>query len=148
MPPDGTSVGKKNATLTVAGTVDDPGVTTVTLAGKAVAVQDGRFSGRVTLANGLNTVTATAVDAAGNKGSDSVNITLDNKPPYIRFKILNFEKRTFEGVVEPGATLTVNGKPVNVDEKGYFKFVLASAEYTELKFVVRDAAGNITERVY
>jgi hypothetical protein len=72
-PADGASVPGPSAT--VAGTIDDPAIATVRVAGLAVAVSGGRFAASVPVAAGPNALEALAVDAAGNQGSATVHVT-------------------------------------------------------------------------
>lgn len=147
-PKNGSVFGKASATITIQGTVDDPEVAMVAVGIGVAAVADGSFSAKVTLQSGRNSIMISGFDAAGNEGFVTLSVTLDTRPPKIRFKILNFEEKTFVGYVEPGAKLTVNGKPISVDKAGNFKIVLESVEEGEYVFIAVDAAGNKTERVY
>jgi PKD repeat protein len=83
-PEDGVVV--NSSSMVVAGTVDDPLVTSVNVNGQTVAVTTGRWQTTVALAKGLNTITVRATDAAGNVGQASVNVTYqpdDTLPPTV-----------------------------------------------------------------
>lgn len=147
-PEDKAVFGKDSAAVTVKGTVDDPQVTSVEIGNMHIRVTDGSFSSKMKLSAGINTITVKGTDNAGNTGTDSATVILDNKPPYIKFKILNFETKTFAGRIEPGSKLTINGKPVKTDTKGNFSIQLKSAFEGRLVFIVEDAAGNRTKRVH
>jgi Glucodextranase, domain B len=72
--------------VTVAGTASDSvGVTSLTVAGKAVAVEGGAWSTSVPLSVGANTITATVTNQAGVTKSASVSVTylppLPSPPP-------------------------------------------------------------------
>ncbi|HEY0036607.1 MAG TPA: hypothetical protein VGB66_07970, partial [Longimicrobium sp.] len=63
-------------TISVRGTVADATPVTLTISGAAAPVSaDGEFAGEVTLAEGANTVTVTATDAAGNSASVARTVT-------------------------------------------------------------------------
>ncbi len=77
-PSDGATVAVP--TVTVSGSTE-AGATLV-VNGLEVAVDpDGDFSVEVALAEGANTITATATDPAGNSASDSVDVTFANPVP-------------------------------------------------------------------
>lgn len=67
-------------TAVVTGTVSEPHVT-VSVNGVAATVEGAVFTATVPLAEGDNTLTATASDRAGNSGSGAVSGTLDTIPP-------------------------------------------------------------------
>ena len=60
--------------IIVTGTVDDPAITSIDLNGSQLSVDNGTWSGPVSLAEGSNLITATATDGAGNIGSDSITV--------------------------------------------------------------------------
>lgn len=67
---------------TVTGTVDDP-TATVMVNSVAATVINGTFSVALPLAEGPNTITATATATAGAVGTTSVAVTLDTTPPRV-----------------------------------------------------------------
>ncbi len=71
------------ALTTVTGTVDDASIKSVRIGSTKADVNGGRFSASVSLAEGLNSLEASAVDAAGNRGSDKVTVTVDTLPPEV-----------------------------------------------------------------
>ncbi|HEU4427392.1 MAG TPA: hypothetical protein VFT98_01445, partial [Myxococcota bacterium] len=78
-PPDGVTT--TAALIGVTGTVADASaIVSLTVNGQSVALVNGEFSTTVALALGGNTITATAVDAAGHSGSDSVTATRGDPP--------------------------------------------------------------------
>ncbi|MFH1708258.1 MAG: hypothetical protein ABIF71_10125 [Planctomycetota bacterium] len=147
-PANNAMVGKAGANCTVTGTVDDPAVTSVMVNGTAAAVANGAWSAVVTLASGVNTIAATATDPAGNAGQAQVTVTLDDKPPFLKFKIIDLEAKTFSGQAEPGSKLTMNGKPLAVDANGFFKVQLDGGFKGVLKFDATDAAGNTNSKSF
>jgi hypothetical protein len=72
-PTDGATFGRTE--ISVEGTVDDTSITSVSVNGNDVAVTDGAFSTTITLAEGENTITVTAVDSQANGSSESVTVS-------------------------------------------------------------------------
>jgi hypothetical protein len=142
VPKDGAVVSKDTSKIAVKGNVDDPEVQTVEIGNMHVKVKEGRFATTVSLKSGANRILASGKDKAGNVGTAAVTVTLDDKPPFLKFKVLDFDKRTFSGQIEPGAVLKINGKKVPTDKNGFFKIQLESTFKGKLNFVVEDAAGN------
>src|SRR5690606_17126943 len=88
----------------VVGTVSDPNLDAVTVNGVAAAVTGGSFvAAGVPLAEGLNTLTARAVDRAGNAAEASRDVERDSTAPTIA--ILD----PAAGTVVPDATIEVRG---------------------------------------
>lgn len=69
--------------LTVEGKVTDDHLDQVTVNGKKATVKDGKYSARILLENGKNTIKVTAKDAAGNKTTKKVNIDVQYEAPEI-----------------------------------------------------------------
>lgn len=64
--------------ITVSGTIDDPAATVV-VNGVAAKISNGTFTATdVSLQEGVNTLTATATDPAGNSSAVSIEVTLDS----------------------------------------------------------------------
>lgn len=82
-------------------------------------------------------------------------ITIDREPPKLEIKspaqnaIVKEEFITVEGITEPNVYMTVNDKLVDVDSTGKFSTVLflPTAGKNSVKFFVKDASGNVTEKV-
>lgn len=68
-------------TARVSGTVDEPAIASVRVAGIAVPVANGRFAATVPLAAGPNVLEAVAVDAAGSEGRARVSVTAAEGSP-------------------------------------------------------------------
>jgi Glucodextranase, domain B len=108
----------------------------------------GAFSVELPLAEGLNTITATATDPAGNTASASVTVTLDTVPPPLNLSsptagYANRSDVAVSGSTEPGATVTVDGTPVTVTGAGTFTTTLTLSDGTHtIVAVATDAAGN------
>ncbi|MGK9489547.1 S8 family serine peptidase [Bacillus sp. TV3D] len=76
--------GKSNKeSLTVEGKVTDDHLDQVTVNGKKATVKDGKYSAKILLENGKNTIKVTAKDAAGNKTTKKVNIDVQYEAPEI-----------------------------------------------------------------
>lgn len=61
--------------IVVAGTVDDPSITVVSINGADVSVTDGSFSTTISLSEGDNVITVAAIDDAGNTSQINVTVT-------------------------------------------------------------------------
>ena len=116
---------------------------------------DGIFSASINLNQGINTLSAYAVDLSSNQSltSTTAKITFDNKAPEITLTkpqnnetIYVNDKITLEGSIEPKATLTVNDRVVIISSDGKFTYqvVLLSGENI-FKFLAIDQAGNETK---
>jgi len=116
---------------------------------------DGIFSASINLNQGINTLSAYAVDLSSNQSltSTTAKITFDNKAPEITLTkpqnnetIYVNDKITLEGSIEPKATLTVNDRVVIISSDGKFTYqvVLLSGENI-FKFLAIDQASNETK---
>ncbi|MHB8893708.1 MAG: FecR family protein [Candidatus Geothermincolia bacterium] len=106
------------------------------------------------LGQGIYHVRVAALDALGRMGDFAapvpVRIVVDRQPPFIeiqKFVVLQTGRGRevlVNGRTEPGATVSVGGRPVVVDETGYFSAVLRgiAAGQDEMEFLARDRAGN------
>jgi hypothetical protein len=144
--------------VTVSGSVDKKAssVTVTTSTGgrtvpAPVRVSEGVFSAKdVQLEEGPNTITATAVSLAGNVGSSTIKITVDNTPPKISItapsnsSMTNKKLITVTGTVDdPTAMVEINNTPLKVI-KGMF--TLANIGLVEgdniITVTAADQAGN------
>lgn len=117
------------ATVTVRGSVFDSTAVTVTVNGTNVAVaQNGSFTHDVTLADGLNTVSVIARDAATNQTTIARRVYRDVTPPVLTLTapanglITNADSVDVSGVATDafGVAVTVNGVFVTVAPNGGF----------------------------
>lgn len=69
--------------LTVEGKVTDDHLDQVTVNGKKATIKGGKYSARILLENGKNTIKVTAKDAAGNKTTKKINIDVQYEAPEI-----------------------------------------------------------------
>jgi hypothetical protein len=80
-----------------------------------------------------------------------VRIVVDRQPPFIeiqKFVVLQTGRGRevlVNGRTEPGATVSVGGRPVVVDDTGYFSAVLKglAVGQAEMEILARDRAGNL-----
>jgi hypothetical protein len=142
-PADGVQV--NSSSIVITGRTDSDAV--ITIGDLSVKNLAGNFSQAVPLAEGLNKVTVSSVDLAGNRIEKTVRITVDTIPPVITVisplentvMVQNLEMRIRS---EAGAVVTVDGVQVNgtgdlftftgILQKGANKFTITA----------RDAAGN------
>ena len=106
------------------------------------------------LGQGVYHVRVAAIDAQGRTGDFAepvpVRVVVDRQPPFIeiqKFVVLQTGRGRevlVNGRTEPGATVSVGGRPVVVDETGYFSAVLKGlgAVQDEMEILARDRAGN------
>ncbi|HYA10849.1 MAG TPA: Ig-like domain-containing protein [Thermoplasmata archaeon] len=139
-----------NSVAEVTGTTE-PGAS-VSVNGVVAAVSPtGSFSVAIALAEGANTITATARDGAGNAASTSVSVTLDTLPPPLTISSptpgpTNHSSVTVAGTTEAGATVTVDGAAVTVGPTGAFSTVVTLPDGPHTFIVVAtDTAGNRAE---
>lgn len=151
-PKAGTVTNKR--TITVTGTVDKS-TAAVKVNGTPVQVSKGMFTlSSLTLAEGTNTITATATDRAGNQARETVvTVMVDTTPPTPPTlnplpPVTRTSPVTVSGSTEPGAhvELYLNSgtqASVKADEKGAFSFKVNLSEGNNaLSAVASDAPGN------
>ncbi|HYS70908.1 MAG TPA: Ig-like domain-containing protein, partial [Thermoplasmata archaeon] len=139
--------------VTVTGTVDP--AASVVVNGFVVANAGGTFSVPMPLAEGANTIRATATDPAGNTASATITVTLDTRAPNLvlttpqnlgngGFVITNNNAVAIAGTTEPGASVTINAIPVPVGPTGAFTYTITEPDgYHTFTIVATDAAGNV-----
>lgn len=123
---------------TITGTVDDPDATVTVNSIQAAAVGGG-FSVALPLAEGPNTVTATAASATGAIGTATLTVTLDTTPPHVtvtsppdRFVTVD-PSIDVTGIVNDIVVGTVNAEQAGVTVNG------VSAQVANRTFL----AGNV-----
>ena len=146
--------GKKtnNPDLVVVGNVELESSVEVNGLSATPDVTTGDFSHNLTLASGSNTITVIAEDKAGNTNTINRTVILDTTPPSLNVLTPNDKSITstatlsISGSVESGATLTINGTPVDPDfSTGGFSFNITLTEGDNTITVkATDEAGNIT----
>ncbi|MFD2208165.1 S8 family serine peptidase [Virgibacillus halophilus] len=90
-------------TVTVEGTVADANLDFVKVDGKKVDVKDGKYSKRLLLDNGMNTIKVVAKDLAGNKTTKKVTIDAKYTAPEI-----NNVTPTEDKYIEAGETVEIS----------------------------------------
>lgn len=114
-------------TVTVEGTVADANLESVTVNGQKAAVsENGTYSKRILLDDGVNTITVIATDAAGNVESQTVSITakytapeITNLTPTEDVYLVTGKSVKFEFDSEPGLTASyvIHMPLTNVNDK-------------------------------
>ncbi|MBO6586659.1 MAG: hypothetical protein JJ953_11180 [Gracilimonas sp.] len=127
----------------------DGQLTEVTTSESAVNIEN--------LPMGMTYVRVQATDQLGLRGPFSKTARIirnvDNQPPpvfldNIRGNILltSGDTYTVEGVTEPDAVLTMNGKRVSVASSGRFSHTLSNLSgETDVKIISKDPTGNVSE---
>jgi len=123
-PKDGLVI--SNANMTVEGTTEANAI--VTLNGKSVPNSNGGFTVKFTLKEGLNNITVSAVDKAGNRANATVKVTLDTKVSLVvssPTQVTGLETMNttinITGKADKDATVFINDLPVTVKKDGTFK---------------------------
>lgn len=167
--------GKSNKeSLTVEGKVTDDHLDQVTVNGKKATVKDGKYSARILLENGKNTIKVTAKDAAGNKTTKKVDIDVQYEAPEIS-KLTPAEnvhlssgesvKISFNSREKLDATFVIHMPLTNARSKlqnttelplrevssgtyeGYWTATsTAKAKGAVIEVIVRDDYGNVTRQ--
>ena len=122
----------------------------VFICGSEAKTDRDRFSGSVTLSEGPNLITATAVDSAGNTNSSSVTVRLDSIPPMLDVQSpvdgLQTRSPTIEvsGSMEPGSEVYINGRQIALgNESGVFRTTISlTKDITGVTVDAVDEAGN------
>jgi RHS repeat-associated protein len=149
--PDSATV-RADSALTVSGTVTDLTRVTANVNGQPLVIDSvtHAFSQRITLASGMNFVTLTATDAAGNATSVVRQITVDNTPPTLTVtgpaeSLITKEvvaHVTGTATANSAVTLTVNGVATTLGSGGAFATDAAIAEgASTITVVATNAAG-------
>ena len=115
--------------------------------GTVVAKDDGIFSFDVTLTKNNNTVTAQAINDAGQKSglSEPYQINFLNSPPKLEVSV--FQDGVVSGSTDPGVTVSVNDRLIVVESNGKFSYILDLKNgENKIKVVATDQAGNQTTK--
>ncbi|RST67665.1 peptidase S8 [Bacillus pumilus] len=160
--------------LTVEGKVTDDHLDQVTVNGKKATIKGGKYSARILLENGKNTIKVTAKDAAGNKTTKKINIDVQYEAPEIS-KLTPAEnvylasgesvKISFHSREKLDATFVIHMPLTNARSKlqnttelplrevssgtyeGYWTATsTAKAKGAVIEVIVRDDYGNITRQ--
>ncbi|GIX21486.1 MAG: hypothetical protein KatS3mg121_0269 [Gammaproteobacteria bacterium] len=139
---------------------------TFSLNGEVVSLTadaERRFSHRLVLEEGVNAVTVTALDRAGNSGTATLQVVLDTVAPVAPvLDLIDIGRPGPDGRVtvsaRPGSveansrvtisnTRTGDSLTLVADADGAFSIDIAAAAGDEIRIVVLDAAGNVGEPV-
>lgn len=155
------------ARLTISGTLDESAPTlTLNHNGELTTLRTdsgNAFSHALTLAEGGNAITVTAVDSAGNSGSDHITVTLDTIMPVIPdLGLIHIGQPDESGIVtvtgqtdsvEPGSRVRITNRRtgdsilVTADANGAFTASIGGVIGDDIRITVTDAAGNTSEHV-
>ncbi len=143
-PAEGAPLRSRRATVVVSAK-DDIGIARVTVNGQTAKPQGGdRFTADVDLSEGKGRITAVAEDGVGNRSQAAVSVMVDTTPPSIEAEV----EMIIQGRLDdPEATLTLDGKPVEVGRDGRYRIVVRGAGGSTVKLVATDKFGNQSEKV-
>lgn len=94
-PEDGSKSNRESVTVT--GTIEEAHLDAVTVNGQSAAVNDGKYSKRILLEEGLNVITVVATDLAGNVTEKSVTIDVKYTAPEISNLVPSEDKVLLSG---------------------------------------------------
>jgi hypothetical protein len=124
-------------------------VTVGGVAATPTAPGSAAFTASIDLNPGANTVVVVVVDAAGNRATRTINLTLDQTPPVVAITspaaslTTPDAQLTVQGTTEQGARVTVSGRDAPVDASGHFIAVVNLGFGTNnIVVVATDRAGN------
>ena len=101
------------------------------------------FRSKVMLKDGVNDLVAVARDKAGNETRVGVRVMVDTTPPTVQATV----NMIVEGDVEPGSSVLIDVKEVEVDAKGHYRAEVPIRKgQSELEIVAIDPNGNKTVR--
>ncbi|MFC2134975.1 hypothetical protein ACFLTH_10180 [Bacteroidota bacterium] len=138
--------------IDVIGTVTDASNIILTMNSDTVQVTSGSFTNQPTLADGLNTITITASDEAGNTSTETRNVTLDTAPPVLTVTapddntFTNLTLIDVTGTVTDASnvTLTVNSDTVQVIAEAFTHQDSLAVGLNTITITAVDEAGNST----
>jgi hypothetical protein len=139
--------------VTVSGTFSDATTTTVQVNGVNATLTGNTFTRTVSLVEGANSLTAVAVDAAGNQSTASRSITRDTTIPTITISqpgegaFTTNTSLTVTGTYSDATatTITVNGVAAALSGNGFTASVPVNEGSNTLHAVAVDAVGNTSE---
>lgn len=159
-PASGTKLDEANTTLQ--GQVSEPATVILTHPDGTTTVGGQTFTFAVTLREGPNTFTLTALDQAGNEATVSVAIALDTVPPQAADTLLIIIGAPDNGIVtiagqagsvEAGAEVIISNArtgasvTVTANSTGGFSVKIAGEPGDSFAIVVKDAAGNASNPI-
>jgi RHS repeat-associated protein len=140
--------------ITVSGIAADSTTVTLNINGNSVTVGTGGvFSYQLSVVEGMNTITAVATDAAGNKTTVTRTVRRDNQPPALVITqpldglITNQITVTVIGTVtdETSVRVMINGNPINLEQGGVIHSTISLAEgLNTITIIAKDTVNNQT----
>ncbi|MCP3902965.1 MAG: Ig-like domain-containing protein, partial [Planctomycetes bacterium] len=131
-PAPGTVTGE--ASYTFSGTVADPHLDRVEVAGQAATLTGDRWSISVPLTEGDNEIVVEAFDTLGHRGTASVDVEFQSDAPSVHIDeptegfVTSSSPIDVSGTVDAGATVTVNGEAAVVTDGTFTATGLALLE--------------------
>jgi hypothetical protein len=130
---------------------------TVTAGPVSLLTLDGTFRMSVPLSEGINDIVVTATAPSGLFNSTTVRVVRDSTPPpiiisrphqdYITNNVAD-KVLTINGIIEPNATFSVNGKNIPLSTDGSFSITVDIKEgLNVINFVAKDKIGNLNSSV-
>ena len=146
------SIVTKLSSLIVSGTVKDSTAITLTVNGIIVHVMNGSFTTIVTLVEGINIITISATDAAGNISSIVRSVRLDTQSPVCVIQsssdslITNISSITMAGTISDSTaiTLTFNGRSVPISNGTFSTTIVLNVGFNNIQLIATDIVGNST----
>jgi hypothetical protein len=124
----------------VAVEVPDPDVAAIDVNGVQMSRYKGNiFRAQVKLKDGPNDIVVTAKDKSGNESKAQIRVGVDTTPPAVEATV----KIVVEGNVEPGSSVLIDGREVEVEANGHYKAeVPVRKGQKQVEIVAIDANGN------
>ena len=125
---------------------------------EVVVGKDGDFGFSLTLDDGENKLSFLAKDGAGNESQRTqvYSVIFDDKDPKLDIsspadgaEFFGYSERqaTIQGTTDPETTLTINERPIKVDDNGSFTYATTLTEGgNTFNIKAVDKAGNTTEK--
>jgi parallel beta-helix repeat protein len=141
----------KNPTQDVSGSIEKD--CTLTVNGRKTPYDGTTFSTTVELVEGVNTITVTATDQAGNSKTAKVVVNRDSKPPALTIISPPDNLRTSKfsitvnGTTEKNAIVTINGVVVENKDGTFSDTVFLNDGGNRITVEATDQAGNTATKV-
>ncbi len=121
----------------------------LTVGGGAVEVVNLSFEATVRLVEGVNVVTLTATDPAGNVATLTLHLRLATAAPWVNLEepvdgaLLAQRELRVLGTVQDGCAVMVNGRPVTIKQGLIDELLVLPEGASTVTVEARDAAGNL-----
>ncbi len=142
--------------MVVQGTVEDTSPVTVKINGTAIPIQTNAFENTLSLVEGSNSIKIEAIDAAGNTGTQELEVFADSIAPVIEITspqtntITNREKITINGKIidkNPFKISLDSTEGEIIGNNFYFRDVLLQEGENAFTFLAEDRAGNMVQQM-